>query len=1020
MKTKNLLLKQLAVFGLCLGTLVSGIKADTYVPNAGTGTARVFSSDLITENFSSFTGASGGSDLPTGFFVSAVEGGGHSLVFHGSTDFTSITPPDSDSSSVYGFWSAYNSTNTLSRALTMIEEGGSGLADARLYLKFQNNAGSIQGVHIKYDIQQWVDGKRINEVRLRYSPTITFSSSLDEAATVAELANATSPSIAVDGNVHSDNAEAFVIFPSVLSTSTPGYLRWAFGTASGSGDRDALGLANLWMEPIYAGTPATWGGSGFNWTNGGAFNGSINWANRDGNNNVRYGATLSSTASITITNEIETTNLYATESTTVIGGSNQLAVDGPINVANGKTLTLSGLTFDGVYGIIKNNSGSLLITNVSVTSTAGIAVQQGSLTFGSSVTLPSNAGRLSVGTDATVTLNGSDYTFSGIFGQDTGTVNLGSNAGSTITLDSGASTSAVSHKGALTGTIGTLVKNGKGRQRLRSSAKTFTANSLVVNDGIFEATQNTISGGSSLGNVAAITLTGTATNSGTDSVTLTEGVLLLSNDSTSSQTFRVGTSTSTLTIQGGRLALDSQANMTLSNSIVLGTATNLNRLDVNSNSGVVYTMSGAITGTNGFRKVGGGTVNLTSGSNTFTGTVDLNNGTIIIPSTGSMGLQSGTNSVAVKFTDPTKVRLLEINRTTTTISALEGNSPDQPGTQNATLAIKGNTLVLDQVATATGTGTLTQEIKPSFQGNLTGTSSAVFRKRGTGTTRFTRYAKTFGGSVQVDNGVLQVSNDGAFSATGVTVNTTSGTVGGQLRLSSGGTSSAVIYTFGGPIVLKSTGRSTDATVVSEANFGLLGGLRYDADTGTQLAELTTGVQIAAQSDIHINGTATEKVLTISGPLSGSANFDRTGGGKLVLTNTSSYSGVMNLQNGVTALGAGVTFGGGINLSNATNSSTLAFNGSATIVGDLAVDRGSTDNVIRVVAGQTVAITGVFDISVNWSLDFNNTAAKGITYTVFNSTGTIVTGTIPTILNPPSGTSTTSVTIGSNLLQVRFD
>lgn len=163
-------------------------------------------------------------------------------------------------------------------------------------------------------------------------------------------------------------------------------------------------------------------------------------------------------------------------------------------------------------------------------------------------------------------------------------------------------------------------------------------------------------------------------------------------------------------------------------------------------------------------------------------------------------------------------------------------------------------------------------------------------KTGPGLASLTGEGKLYTGPTVITQGVLQVSQPAVMSASSsVTVEP-----GGQLRLNSGGlVTDPRIHTFGGPIILNSTGRSGVGTA---AGLGVLGALRYDPGNGENRAIVTNPVTFAGPSGLHVDGSGNQ--LELTGPLSGSAGWTKSGGGLLrLLAPSPTYLAPVVVENG---------------------------------------------------------------------------------------------------------------------------
>ncbi|MEI6674888.1 MAG: cadherin-like beta sandwich domain-containing protein, partial [Verrucomicrobiota bacterium] len=181
-----------------------------------------------------------------------------------------------------------------------------------------------------------------------------------------------------------------------------------------------------------------------------------------------------------------------------------------------------------------------------------------------------------------------------------------------------------------------------------------------------------------------------------------------------------------------------------------------------------------------------------------------------------------------------------------------------------------------------------------LRGTWTGSGGLI--KQGLGVATLSGLGKTFTGPILIEQGVLSITQPAAPGQTSaITVLN-----GGQIRLISGNDELGPrIYTFGCPLVLAGTGRN-NGIALSEHE-GVLGAMRYDPDIGgTNRAIVTNPVTLTAATDIHIDGP--DNTLEFAGPLGGTGNLTKSGGGTLALSGaTHTHSGDTIVDNGILSI-----------------------------------------------------------------------------------------------------------------------
>jgi len=165
-------------------------------------------------------------------------------------------------------------------------------------------------------------------------------------------------------------------------------------------------------------------------------------------------------------------------------------------------------------------------------------------------------------------------------------------------------------------------------------------------------------------------------------------------------------------------------------------------------------------------------------------------------------------------------------------------------------------------------------------------------KQGMGVASLTGGGKNFTGTIVIEQGTLRVTEPAVpAAASGVTV-----LEGGQLRLvSSSSPHEPRVHVFGGgAIKLAGRGRGGERTGLEE--LGVLGALRYDPPHNDNHAVLTNALLLAADTDIHVDGT--RNLLELDGSITGSGKLIKTGGGALRLAADSpAFGGPLDVRNG---------------------------------------------------------------------------------------------------------------------------
>jgi autotransporter-associated beta strand protein len=415
------------------------------------------------------------------------------------------------------------------------------------------------------------------------------------------------------------------------------------------------------------------------------------------------------------------------------------------------------------------------------------------------------------------------------------------------------------------------------------------------------------------------------------------------------------------------------------------------------------TISSQITGAStSLTKNGTGTL-LLSGSNSFTGGVTINAGTLRISNSNSLG--TGTKTITMQGTS----RRLELTGDITVgsnitmtmssnsgdglgLSSISGNNTIQgkinvsfgnpalniSSSAGSTLTINGNIELVTSGrpllfgGASTSLNTVTGNISQNLPGNVLSVT-----KQGAGTWVFAG-TNTYTGTTTITGGTLQIGNGGgtgvlntasaitnnatlAFNRTGtVTQGTDFGSISGTGLVAQNGSGTLVLgtgstYTGGTQVTVGTLQLASGATVLGSANGTLTvnGGLVDMNNNSLTVGNLTgTGGTIQGSS-----GTRT---LTIGSGDFGGGNFQGVitdgSGGTTALTKVG--TGTMTLSGSNTYTGATTISAGTLAVNGTIASSSLAVNGrlggsgvltNATLSGAGSIDPGNSPGVLTAAA-----------------------------------------------------------------------
>ncbi len=477
-----------------------------------------------------------------------------------------------------------------------------------------------------------------------------------------------------------------------------------------------------------------------------------------------------------------------------------------------------------------------------------------------------------------------------------------------------------------------------------------------------------------------------------------------------------GTYTNMISWNGGVLqaAISTNAFLTaMSNSsVTIGEKGAI--FDVNGfNNTISANLAGSGTGTNSLtvRSTPGGGVLTLSGSNSFTGPVNLNGGTLGLGSTNALA-GGGTlffNGGTLQFTSNNATDY-SARFATNDNQAYSLDVNGQNVTLGSALTSTGGTLALTN---STGSGTLTLSTSNGYTGGTTlnGGTLAISSQSALGAGDV-----TFGGGTLLDTAGINLSKNfsvtsGTFANASNTASTLSGQIsgGGTFNLNPSGsvTLAGDNSGFYGNLTLGS-----GTLFVANAN-ALAGNGVVTLSAGTSLDNLTgSDLSIGNALTLGTNVTylGTSNSLSQTGDLFG-GNISLLGNTLItVVSNSLSLGGWINSSSGITKGGAGTLVLGGVNTlgSNGVTAGTLVM-GSAQALGS-----GSALNLaggVLDVAGNNLTVGALSGASGTLSNSLDN--ATTLTVGSGNASGTFggtLTGSSLDLVKTGTGTQTLS---GSN-------
>lgn len=613
------------------------------------------------------------------------------------------------------------------------------------------------------------------------------------------------------------------------------------------------------------------------------------------------GGVATTVGSFTGTNELTLTTgtLTATNGYTFATSSGTATVNGVLAGGTGATLTKTGagvLLLNGTHtatGAVTISAGTLRIAGNDRIGAAAVTLTGGTLDLGGfseTVTSVTGSGNITITAGTLGTTGGTGFTFNGASGTATvnavlnGTNLTKSNAGTlelngangytgTTTINGGVLRLSSSERIANSGTISL------GAATLDLANNTETVAAVNITSGTSTITAGTLSADAFTATHNAGTATINAVLAGNGGLTKTTGagVLLLNATNTytgatllGTGTLRLGTNeaiadASNVTMTGGVLDLNGFTETVGAFSLTGSGTVTAGRLSASSfafDTTAATLASAGLSSTGILTKSGTSTLTL-GGSNAFAGGAFVNTGGLTVNGAGAtLGglvtvaagatLTSGTTNAVTGSVTVNSDALFSVAAATTMNSlTLTGGTVSGAGVITATSGIDGNV--------ASGTATLSTRLAGSGSLSKTGAGTLLVGATNAG----------WNGNVTLNGGVLQSATTAALGSG--TLSLLAGT------LSASGSNAVTLQNsevrFGGNVTL---GDSVDAAGVTLSGSGVL---------------------------IDAPNLAVASAVTLSGPMTGSTGFTKSGGGTLTLNGANTYTGTTTVSAGALILAA---------------------------------------------------------------------------------------------------------------------
>jgi len=715
------------------------------------------------------------------------------------------------------------------------------------------------------------------------------------------------------------------------------------------------------------------------------------------------------TASIVLNDSLDINNASSTGGLLTLGNATQGITSG---TATAKTITNLSTGSGGVTiaGIISDGGGGTVeVKQNSATSTltlSGVNTYTGSTTIDAGTLTISGAGQLGSGTYAANISNN-------------GTLNRNSSAdqilsgnitGSGSVLQGGSGNLTLSGTGnTFTGNIG-FSGTGKGNMIVASmgngtgnimmgqndafitTANITTTKGIVLGTGINQdinpsaGTTLTLNGGVSggasgavwrIGGAGTVVIAGASTT--VASLTVTSNAKITGSGTFSDGTGNLALNTSTVDLGGTSQTVGALSFVGTNSALSNGTIT-VTSISVNNSSGTVNVSANLQGSGAAFTQIGNGKITL-SGTNTYTGSTNINAGTLQLGNAGATGSLSTssaiTNNATLAFS-----RNNTITQGTDFASVIGGTGRViQSGT---------GTLVLNGANTYTGNTTISAGILQADVadgvgngalgngGNITFTGGTLYYTANSSGSDYSARFRNSTSAITIETNSLSVTLAGLIDNTNTGGITKGGTTSGTLILSNtGNTFTGSLIAYKGILQVASL---ADSGAGSNGDGAIL--LGFGAQTAT-LKYAGTGATLTTRA-IQLNGSTGDGTLDQSG--TGLLKFDSN----LAFTSASANAKLLTLQGSTAGTGefAGVIGdnpGGGLTSLAKGGTGTWVLSGNNTYTGSTSITGGilSLNH-----SGGTLADTASVTVS-GGTLDVAQSDTIGAL--LVNGSGSIVSG-----------------------------